>query len=162
MCDDKPETVDLTVQGIRLSGENDQPILLLEHQATGLVLPIWIGTVEAAAIALLLSPDEEFTRPLTHDLLGSVLEQVEATGHVEIYDMVDGLFYARLVLNIGEIEARPSDAVAVAVRMGWRVLCPSALLHRVGVAPEQLDQDEVDEFVAFLDQINADDFTAEE
>lgn len=152
--------VELEVGGIRVMGDEDSPVLILEHQESSTVLPIWIGNVEAAAITLQLSKEEEFARPLTHDLLGNIIAVfAEQPGEIWITAMEDGVYFAALRIGDAEFDCRPSDAVAVAIQLSWPIRCPVELLSRIGVANDELDRNEVDEFVAFLDHISAADFT---
>jgi len=147
------------------------PVLLLKETDGSRVLPIWIGAVEATAIAVVqqgLAPQ----RPLTHDLLVQV---IEATGHtltaVAITALDEGVFYAELELSDGvTISARPSDAVALAIRVACPILCEESVLDEAGVegvvgtdgdAPDvDLSQEEaaVEEFREFLDQVTPEDF----
>lgn len=156
--------VDLEVLGIRVLGGEDSPVLLLNERGGHRLLPIWIGHVEAAAIALQLTDDQSIERPLTHDLLAEVIHEFagDATGRAIITEMDEGIFKARLRVLDLDVDARPSDAVALALKLGWPVQCPRALMDQVGVEVDELPSDEVDEFRAFLDSVNADDFSEEE
>lgn len=149
----------VTVAGIRMmESTNDIVLLLAEEQRR---LPIWIGSPEAAAIAL-SQQGYVAPRPLTHDLilniltqLGSPLEQVEITA------LVDGVFYAELVLDGGaRIPCRPSDAVAVAVRASRPILVAEAVLDEAAVVEEAPSEDtfDVDAFRAFLEDVSPEDF----
>ncbi|MCZ4497751.1 MAG: hypothetical protein JWQ74_304 [Marmoricola sp.] len=138
---------------------SNQPIVLLREADGERYLPIWIGAVEATAIAFaqqgVVPP-----RPLTHDLLKDVLE---ATGNVlsevRITEMSDGVFYALLVLDTGvEVGARPSDAIALALRTGARIVCAEELLDEVGIAVPDEREDEVEAFREFLDHVSPEDF----
>lgn len=155
--------IDLEVLGIRVLGGEDAPVLLLNEPGHTQLLPIWIGHVEAAAIALQLTKDEDdaVMRPLTHDLLARVLRSFvgDAEGQVRITGMDDGVFFARIQVLDLDIDARPSDAVALALKLGWPIRCPRALMDQVGVEVDEVPIDEVDEFRAFLDSVNADDFS---
>lgn len=158
------QMLNLEVLGIRVLGGDDAPVLLLNEPSGTTLLPIWIGHVEAAAIALQLSDDANVNRPLTHDLLANVIAQFagEAAGRVIITHMEGGLFYARVRVLDLDLDARPSDAVALALKLGWPIQCPRTLMDQVGVEVDELPSDEVDEFRAFLDSVNADDFSDEE
>jgi bifunctional DNase/RNase len=145
---------EVEVVGVRVEMPSNQPIVLLREADGERYLPIWIGAVEATAIAFaqqgVLPP-----RPLTHDLLKDLLE---ATGNslveVRITEMNDGVFFAQLVLDSGvEISARPSDSIALALRTGARIVCAEDLLDQVGIAVP-------DEFREFLDQVSPEDFEA--
>ncbi len=142
---------------------SNQPIVLLRESAGDRYLPIWVGAVEATAIAFaqqgVVPP-----RPLTHDLLKDVLQ---ATGHelaeVQITEVKDGVFYANLVLGDGiEVSARPSDSIALALRTGSRIVCSDQVLDEAGLAVPDEQEEEVEKFREFLDQINPEDFDAEE
>lgn len=138
---------------------SNQPIVLLREAAGERYVPIWIGAVEATAIAFaqqgVVPP-----RPLTHDLLKDVLE---ATGNalveVRITNVDDGVFYATLVLASGvEISARPSDSIALALRAGSRIVCAEDLLDEVGIAVPDEREEEVEKFREFLDHVSPEDF----
>jgi len=138
---------------------SNQPIVLLREADGERYLPIWIGAVEATAIAFaqqgVVPP-----RPLTHDLLKNVLEQTgNALTEVRITEMSDGVFYASLVLDSGvEIDARPSDSIALAIRTGARIVCSDTLLDDVGIAVPDEREEEVEKFREFLDHVSPEDF----
>ncbi len=153
--------IGLEVIGIRLLSPEDPPVLLLREEGGTRSLPIWIGNQEAAAIASALE-DEVPARPMTHDLLAAVLTLVESgVGLVVINEMEDGIYRAELHAGGSIIDARPSDCVAVALRLGWPIQCPRELMDQVGVEVEEASTDEVEAFRAFLDSVNADDFEDE-
>lgn len=161
---DERGMTNLEVLGIRVLGGEDTPVLLLKEEEGSRILPIWIGHVEAAAIALQLSEDPGISRPLAHDLLAEVLHAFvgEATGRIVISGVVEGVFEAHLRVLDLDIDARPSDGVVLALKLGWAIQCPKTLMDQVGVEVEELPNDEVDEFRAFLDSVNADDFSSED
>ena len=114
------------VQGLFVDPISERPILVLRHEGGERVLPIWIGPNEAHAIAVRLE-GVEAPRPMTHDLLQGVVEGLGASlVKVLICDLRDNTYYARLVLEAGgretTVDARPSDAVALAVRVGAPIL----------------------------------------
>lgn len=153
--------IGLEVTGIRLLTPEDPPVLLLREEDGTRCLPIWIGNQEAAAIASAIE-DEVPERPLTHDLLATVLALIEPdVGNVVITGMDEGIYSAELHAGEHVIDARPSDCVAVALRLGWPILCPRSLMDQVGVELEAQATDEVEAFRAFLDSVNADDFEDE-
>ena len=150
---------EVDVIGVRVEMPSNQPIVLLREAAGDRYLPIWIGAVEATAIAFaqqgVVPP-----RPLTHDLLKDVLE---ATGNelteIQITEMRDSVFYATLVLASGvEISARPSDSIALALRTGAAIFATDEILDEAGVAIPDEQEDEVEKFREFLDQISPEDF----
>jgi uncharacterized protein len=165
--------VPLEVIGVRVEMPSNQPVVLLRDAAAGRYVPIWIGAVEASAIAFaqqgVVPP-----RPLTHDLFCDALVALGATlTEVRITDLRDGVFYAVLVLATptGEVEvsARPSDAIALAVRLDAPVVGTSTLVEEAGIdlpGDEDGDGDEVDEeaaleqFREFLEQVTPEDFAA--
>ena len=150
---------EVEVVGVRVEMPSNQPIVLLREADGERYLPIWIGAVEATAIAFaqqgVVPP-----RPLTHDLLRNVLE---ATGNtlteVRITEMNDGVFYAQLVLDSGvEIDARPSDSIALAMRTGARIVCSESLLDEIGISVPDEREEEVEKFREFLDHVSPEDF----
>jgi len=150
---------EVEVVGVRVEMPSNNPIVLLRESEGERYLPIWIGAVEATAIAFaqqgVVPP-----RPLTHDLLKNLLE---ATGNVltevRITEMSDGVFYAILVLETGvEIEARPSDSIALALRTGARIVCAEELLDEIGIAVPDEREEEVEKFREFLDHVSPEDF----
>ncbi|MCC2592865.1 bifunctional nuclease family protein [Tessaracoccus sp. OS52] len=153
--------IKLDVIGIRLTSPEDSPVLLLRERTGSRLLPIWISSVDAAGIALLLDGDDSFHRPLTHDLLAAMVAELndkEEPGVVRITEMRDGVFHA--VLEVGEyvFDARPSDGINLALRLGWSVECAEQLMDQVGVEVDEGGTDEVERFREFLDSVNPDDF----
>ncbi|NLJ53756.1 MAG: bifunctional nuclease family protein [Intrasporangiaceae bacterium] len=148
----------LEVMGVRVEMPTNQPIVLLRERDGDRYLPIWIGAAEATAIAY-VQQGVEPPRPLTHDLIVNVLTEL---GHevsaVRIDSLVDNVFFATLVIDGGtEISARPSDAIAIALRTGAPVFGAAAVLDDAGVhMPEQ--DDDVEAFKDFLDNVSAEDF----
>ncbi|HEX6517837.1 MAG TPA: bifunctional nuclease family protein [Nocardioidaceae bacterium] len=150
---------EVDVIGVRVEMPSNQPIVLLREVSGDRYLPIWIGAVEATAIAFaqqgVVPP-----RPLTHDLIKDL---IEATGNdlaeVRITEMKDGVFYALLVFESGvEVSARPSDSIAVALRTGTRIVCAEDVLDEAGLAVPDEQEDEVEKFREFLDQVTPEDF----
>ena len=138
---------------------SNQPIVLLREVSGDRYLPIWIGAVEATAIAFaqqgVVPP-----RPLTHDLMKDLLN---ATGNdlseVRITEMKDGVFYAVLVFGSGvEVSARPSDSIALALRTGSKIVCAEDVLDEAGLAVPDEQEDEVEKFREFLDHVTPEDF----
>ncbi|HYH73614.1 MAG TPA: bifunctional nuclease family protein [Nocardioides sp.] len=154
---------EMDVVGVRVEMPSNQPIVLLREVTGERYLPIWIGAVEATAIAFAqqgVTPP----RPLTHDLMRDVLA---ATGQrldeVRIVDMQDGVFFAQLVFDGGaEVGARPSDSIALALRTGSRIVCAEAVLEEAGLAVPAEQEDEVERFREFLDHVSPDDFESPE
>ncbi len=134
--------IEMSVEGIRVSLMNYQRVVILKEKEADRYLPIWIGPAEADAITVRLQ-DVSVARPLTHDLLRDVLERLGAqVDSVIVNDLADDTFYARILLNVNgervEIDARPSDAIALAVRVQVPIFAEDAVLEKAGV---QLDQE---------------------
>ena len=150
---------EVDVVGVRVEMPSNQPIVLLRDVTGQRYLPIWIGAVEATAIAFaqqgVVPP-----RPLTHDLLKNVLEETgNALTEVQITDVRDGVFYATLVLASGvEVSARPSDSIALALRTGSPILCSEEVLEEAGLPAPEEQEDEVEKFREFLDHVTPEDF----
>jgi hypothetical protein len=149
--------------GIRVELPTNTPIMLLREQGGDRYLPIWIGTPEATAIAL--AHDGIHTnRPLTHDLITSLIEELGATvDAVVVTELRGGTFYADLAVTVGDtthhISSRPSDAVAIAVRADAPLFADKDLLDEAGVhLQEEKEEDEIDKFREFLDHVDPTDF----
>ncbi len=149
--------------GVRVEMPSNSPIVLLREVTGERYVPIWIGAVEATAIAFaqqgVVPP-----RPLTHDLIKDVLEATGQTlEEVQITEMRDGVFFATLVFEGGvEVSARPSDSIALALRTGTRIVCADEVLDEVGLAVPEEQEEEVERFREFLDQVSPEDFEGPE
>ncbi|HVV76879.1 MAG TPA: bifunctional nuclease family protein [Mycobacteriales bacterium] len=150
---------ELTVVGVRVELPGNQPIVLLKESTGDRYLPIWIGAVEATAIAFAQQGIVP-ARPLTHDLLKDVLEALRAKlDAVLITDLRDGVYYADLRFADGtSVSARPSDAIALAIRAGATIYAEEAVLDTAGIAIADEQETEVERFREFLDQISPEDF----
>jgi bifunctional DNase/RNase len=152
---------DLTLIGIRMESPGEAPVMMLRETDGYRYLPISIGSVEATAIAYEeqgLRP----SRPLTHDLMRDILVALGTGVHaVEIVELRDSVFYAELVLDNGaRVSARPSDSVALAVRLGTPIRCTEEVLRQAGVATPEAEQAELERFREFLDGVAPEDFTS--
>ena len=143
---------------------SNQPIVLLRDTQSDRFLPIWIGAVEATAIAF-AQQGVEPERPLTHDLLRDVISNVGRTlERVDITDLRDGIFFADLVFDNGvTVSARPSDAIALALRTGSPLFAAEHVLEEAGIEmpvddEEESDEAEVEAFREFLDNVTPEDF----
>ncbi len=153
--------IPVEVIGVRVEMPSNQPIVLLKEVDGVRYLPLWIGAVEASAIAFAqqgLVP----VRPLTHDLFTSVLHILHSKLlRVKNTDIIDGVFYADLHLEGGTtVSARPSDAIALALRVSAPIEASEALFAKAGIEIPDQSEDEVEKFREFLDQINPDDFAS--
>jgi uncharacterized protein len=155
------ELVELELVGVRRQTTAEQVVILLLDMAGRRLLPVVVGPSEGAAIAAGQAGIEP-ERPMTHDLLVSVLSTVGSeVCSVEIVALVDGVFHAELVLSGGaRVDARASDAVAIAVRIGCPVLCHDEVLEESALAVEEpgTSEDEVAEFREFLETVTPQDF----
>ncbi|MDQ2781682.1 MAG: bifunctional nuclease family protein [Actinomycetota bacterium] len=147
------------VLGVRVEMPTNQPIVLLRERDGERYLPIWIGAAEATAIAY-AQQGVEPPRPLTHDLFKDVLETL---GHrltqIKIVELKDKVFYAVLVIDgTHEISARPSDAIALALRTTTEIVVAEDVLDEAGVALTPEEDDEVEKFRDFLENVSAEDF----
>lgn len=149
----------MDVVGVRVEMPSNQPIVLLREVEGERYLPIWIGAVEATAIAF-AQQGVVPARPLTHDLLRDVVSSLGHTlSEVRITELNDGVFFAVLAFEGGvEVSARPSDAIALALRTGTPIYGAEDVLETAGIAVPDEQEDEVEKFRAFLDEISPDDF----
>ena len=149
------------VVGVRVEMPSNQPIVLLKEMGGDRYLPIWVGAVEATAIAF-AQQGVEPPRPLTHDLMKEMLDALgRKVDSVHLTELRDGVFYSLINIDQGvTISARPSDAIALALRTGSPILASEELLTEAGIEiPDQSDE-EVEKFREFLDQINPEDFAS--
>jgi uncharacterized protein len=141
----------MEVVGVRVEMPTNQPIVLLKETQGERYLPIWIGPMEATAIAYAqqgLVP----VRPLTHDLLRDILEALDV-------QLRNGTFFADLIFSNGkEVSARPSDSIALALRTGATIFAAEEILEEAGIAIPDEQEDEVEKFREFLDTITPEDF----
>ena len=129
--------IEMTIDSIRVSLMNYQRVVILKEKASDRYLPIWIGPAEADAIAVKLQ-GVAVPRPLTHDLLNSVIDTLGAiVNSIIVNDLKNDTFYAKLVLDIDgkqlEVDSRPSDALALAVRTGVPIFAEESVLDKAGI-----------------------------
>ncbi|OPC84374.1 hypothetical protein B4N89_28690 [Embleya scabrispora] len=150
---------ELEVVGVRVEMPSNQPIVLLRETGGDRYLPIWIGPVEATAIAF-AQQGVVPARPLTHDLFKDVLEALgQELTQIRIIDLREGVFYAELVFSGGvEVSARPSDAIALALRTGTSIVGSDAVLDEAGIVIPNEQEDEIEKFREFLNDISPEDF----
>lgn len=150
--------VELEIVGIRQDEISQSPILLLKENGGRRHLAIWIGAAEAMSISQ-ARDGVRAPRPLTHDLLASVLTELgHPSPELSITEVRDGTWYGQLRLGDRTISARPSDLAAVAVRLGVTLTCPQEVLDEFGILLDESPQDEVERFKEFLDHVSPDDF----
>jgi len=147
------------VIGVRVEMPSNQPIVLLREVGGTRYLPLWVGAAEASAIAFtqqgVIPP-----RPLTHDLMKTLIEEIGTPLiSVVLTQVKDGIFYSELnFAGEKKISARPSDAIALALRLETSIFATADLFAAVGIEIPDAAEDEVEKFREFLDQINPDDF----
>ncbi|MCY4651878.1 MAG: bifunctional nuclease family protein [Dehalococcoidia bacterium] len=133
---------EMSIDSIRVSLQNYQRVVILKDKDSDRYLPIWIGANEADAIAVKLQ-EVSVPRPLTHDLLESIIQSLGAqVNHILVSDLSDDTFYAKIVLQYNgsqtEIDSRPSDAIALAVRTQAPIFAADSVIDKAGV---RMDQD---------------------
>ncbi len=160
--EEKMELKEFFIKGIILDPTNNVPIVLLEDVDLTMIIPIWIGYFEANAIALglenLTSP-----RPLTHDLLTSILDELEVyVKKVVITDIVDSTYYANIYLERDGMEyvidSRPSDALAISVKKGAKIYVTDDVIRKSSPIKLNETPGEEDDIKDWLDNLNPEDF----
>ena len=168
--------VEVKVQSLGLDRSSNTPVVILEEIEGERVLPIWIGPAEASAIAMQLA-DMESSRPLTHDLLVAVLNGLGGSLRKVIITRVEkSTYYADLIIHrdgeVISVDARPSDSIAVALRVAARIFAQDDLLEQASIeiaegeaaieelpAPQSLsNQMDPDELKEYLRRLNPEDF----
>ena len=154
--------LELSLVGVRVELPSNQPIVLLKEVDGDRYLPIWIGAVEATAIAFALQGIET-PRPMTHDLLRDILSETNVSvDRILISDLVDSTFYATIRMgrdgNAVEVSSRPSDAIALAVRINAPIYAEEQVLDQAGIELKDEEESEVEKFREFLDQVSPADF----
>lgn len=159
------DLIPVEVVGVRIEMPSNQPIALLKELNGSRFLPIWVGAVEATAIAFAqqgLAPG----RPMTHDLLQATFQEFDATvTAVHITALREGIFYATILARDAQakghaIDARPSDAIALALRSQANILVSADVMESaaIEIPAESGGESDLEKFREFLDQINPEDF----
>jgi bifunctional DNase/RNase len=157
--------VELSLVGVRVELPSNQPIVLLKETDGDRYLPIWIGAVEATAIAFALQGIQT-PRPMTHDLMRDLLRDAGvAVERIVINELVDQTFFALIRMTSNgeakEVSSRPSDAIALAVRVNAPIFAAEEVLEQAGIELKDDEETEVEKFREFLDQVSPEDFAAE-
>ncbi len=155
--------VEMKVRGLALDPVSNMPIIILRDEEEKRSLPIWVGLFEANAIALELEKVST-PRPMTHDLIKNILESLEAkVEKIVVNDLRDNTFFAMIHLRLGEeeitVDARPSDAIALALRVGAPIYVEEDVVRRaksVEVAPKESDDQE--KLKEWLENLKPEDF----
>ncbi len=158
---------EVIIHGLTMDPKNNSPVLLLREKDGNRGLPIWIGLFEANSIAIHLG-EMESPRPLTHDLMIEVLLKADLKiQKVAVTELRDNTFYARIVLSGGgqnvELDSRPSDAIALAVRARCPIYVSEDVLNQSSVDMSMIDirseEGAEDEWADLLEQMNPEDFS---
>jgi bifunctional DNase/RNase len=157
----------MVIYGVSFDMVGKQPIVLLKTVEGNRFLPIWIGHPEAASILMKLQ-GASTPRPMTHDLLCDMLGELDVKcTQVAVTELRDNTFFASITLSVNgremEIDSRPSDAIALAVRSGAPIFAAEEVIAESAIEFEQSEQeseDVVEKFKEFLDQVTPEDFAA--
>ena len=153
--------IEVTIDSIRVSLVSPQRLIILKDIDEERFLPIWIGPFEAEAITIKLQ-DVDVKRPLTHDLLNKFIAELGATvSHVLVNELRNDTYYARIIVSVDgrhlEIDSRPSDAMALAVRAQVPIFVAEEVMEKACITPEE-DQSDIDgeseDLSAFRDFVN--------
>ncbi|TMK60826.1 MAG: bifunctional nuclease family protein [Actinobacteria bacterium] len=156
--------IEMELTGVRVELPTNQPIVLLRERGGERYLPIWIGAAEAAAIALSLQ-GVVTPRPMTHDLLKNILDDLTVeVQRIVVTELRDSTFYATIALQRGtdgfEVSSRPSDAIALAVRMSVPIFAEEGVLEEASILIPGDEDEEVEKFREFLDNVSPEDFAS--
>jgi uncharacterized protein len=159
---------EMVIYGVSFDMVGKQPIVLLKTAEGNKFLPIWIGHPEAAAILMKLQ-GANTPRPMTHDLFTDMLEKLEARViRIAVTELRENTFYAVVTVAVDgseiEIDSRPSDAIALAVRSDAPIYADDAVIEESAIEFEHEDVNEeevVEEFKKFLDEVKPEDFSSE-
>ena len=155
--------IEMKVMGIALDTRTGSPIVVLHDKQNRRALPIWIGSAEASAIIRKIE-NLNVVRPMTHDLIPDIIKQAGFTlDRIEINDVEKETYYAKLFLTKGdeviEIDSRPSDAIAVAIRVDAPIFVTANVLSNGSVSTDSAkDEEEAQEFKQFVQSIKPSDF----
>lgn len=159
--------VEMKVTGLTIDPFTNMPIIILKDMDEKSALPIWIGLIEASAIATELEKIK-LARPMTHDLLKNILQALSVrVEKVEVNDLADNTFYARIHLTCGGkehiIDSRPSDAIALALRVGAPIYVDRSVIDKsrqvdLGRAGKEGEKGEKERWAEFLENLNPEDF----
>jgi uncharacterized protein len=154
--------IEMELTGVRVELPTNQPIVLLRERGGERYLPIWIGAAEAAAIALSLQ-GVVTPRPMTHDLLKTILEDLTVeVKRIVVTELRDSTFYATITFQRDgdgfEVSSRPSDAIALAVRMSVPIFAEEGVLEEASILIPGDEDEEVEKFREFLDNVTPEDF----
>jgi len=168
--------IEVIIDSVRASLMSPHKMVILRESDQDRYLPIWIGPYEADAIAMELL-GKTAPRPQTHDLLKSVIDTMGArVSHVLVNDLRDDTFFAKIVMDKNgvkvEVDSRPSDAIALSVRVKAPIFVADSVMERAGIVPEEgmsglfeeqepASEEDLDAFRDFVESLDLDDFISE-
>lgn len=155
--------LEMKVHGVNLDVITNQPVIILRDAESHRFLPIWIGQFEATSILMEMQGVKP-PRPLTHDLLRTIIDNLQASVvQIVINDLKDGTFFAKIHIEKDtaqlEIDARPSDAIALAVRAKVPIFADEKVLDTASIVSESGEEEEIARFREFLKDVDPEDFT---
>ena len=174
--------IEMIVDRVQVSLMSQHRLVVLRDKDDERYLPIWIGAFESEAITLELQGMHR-ERPLTHDLLRATIRQMGGTvSHITITDLSKDVYYARILIDVDgdtiDIDSRPSDAIALAVRDNARIFVDASVMDKAGIRPDRnvepeilghydddgeiVDETKLSAFADFVDTLNLDDFDGDE
>jgi len=153
--------VEMTIRGLMVDPVTNTPIVILKDPGSEAVLPIWVGVYEANAIALEMEKVSP-PRPMTHDLIKNVLTGLETQVHkVVVTELKEDTFYAVIWLERGgeiiSVDSRPSDALALALRVDCPIFVDDLVLQRSRIAANNSERVSSDDMRSYLENLNDDD-----
>lgn len=153
--------IEMTIKGLMIDPITNMPIVVLKDKVGDRVLPIWVGVFEANAIALQIE-NIATPRPMTHDLLKNILSEIQAdVQRIVVSDLKDNTFYAMIYLNRGgetiAIDARPSDAIALALRTKSPIYVEDAVVENAKGLDLTKDTTDSERLQKWLEGLNPDD-----
>ena len=157
---------EMKISGLTMDPHTNTPIVVLKDPNSETSLPIWIGLLEATAIATELE-QVQFSRPMTHDLIKNLIGHLGVkVDRIEVCDLRDNTFYAWIYLNANgketRIDARPSDALAIALRVNARIYVDEEVIEKSGkfepVGQAEIKDEEAKKWTEILENLSAEDF----
>jgi hypothetical protein len=157
---------EMIISGLTMDSHTNTPVVVLKDPMSELSVPIWIGLMEATAIATELEK-VEFARPMTHDLIKNLMDHLGVSvDRVEVCDLRDNTFYAWIYLVVDgqetRIDARPSDALAIALRLSARIFVNETVIQKSGrvdtLAKAEIEDEDAQKWTEILENLSPDDF----
>ncbi len=154
--------IEVKVVNVAIDVKSNMPVIILKEKGGEKTLPIWVGLFEAQAIALALE-NVKPPRPLTHDLAKSIIEKLKGkVDRVVINDLKNNTFYARILMRKNgesiQVDSRPSDAIALALRLKVPIYIDEGVLDKVAVGSKPIEEKEIEDFRRKLKDLKPEDF----